>query len=133
MGGERQTVWKALRRPDVRLASLIEQEHLTLEHPQGLDVESLDAAARFEGYIARQEAMVARSRREENRRIPDGFLYAGVPGLSNEVVQRLSQVRPTTLGHARRVPGVTPAAVAVIALHVARYRPQLDTSTGIAS
>jgi tRNA uridine 5-carboxymethylaminomethyl modification enzyme len=133
VGGERQSVWTALRRPDVRLANLIEQEHVTLEGTQGLDVESLDAAARFEGYIARQEATVLRSRREENRRIPEGFKYLGVPGLSNEVVQRLSHVRPVTLGQALRVPGVTPAAVAVIGLHIARHRPPADKTAGMGS
>jgi tRNA uridine 5-carboxymethylaminomethyl modification enzyme len=56
-----------------------------------------------------------------------------VPGLSNEVVQRLSHVRPLTLGQALRVPGVTPAAVAVIALRVARYRQAVETSPGIGS
>jgi tRNA uridine 5-carboxymethylaminomethyl modification enzyme len=123
IGAERQSVWSALRRPDVRLQSLMEQGHVRLEKMRTLDIDSLDATARFEGYIARQEAVILRSRREENRRIPEEFVYAGVPGLSNEVVQRLSRVRPVTLAQALRVPGVTPAAVAVIALHVARHLP----------
>jgi len=133
IGGDRQSVWSALRRPDVRLSSLMERGQVALDQMRGLDVESLDAAARFEGYIAREEAMVLRNRRDENRRIPEGFVYAGVPGLSHEVVHRLSHVRPVTLGQALRVPGVTPAAVAVIALHVARHRSTPDSSSGIAS
>src|ERR1044072_7912417 len=54
------------------------------------------------------------ARREERRRIPDDFPFARVPGLSREVVHRLSQVRPETLGQASRIPGVTPAAIAVL-------------------
>jgi tRNA U34 5-carboxymethylaminomethyl modifying enzyme MnmG/GidA len=52
-----------------------------------------------------------------------------VPGLSREVVQRLSQVQPDTLGHALRIPGVTPAAVAVLGAYVGRYRPDTAIHT----
>jgi tRNA uridine 5-carboxymethylaminomethyl modification enzyme len=53
--------------------------------------------------------------RQEHRSIPAGFAFGDVPGLSREIVERLSQVRPDTVGQAGRVPGVTPAAVAVLA------------------
>jgi tRNA uridine 5-carboxymethylaminomethyl modification enzyme len=65
---------------------------------------------------------VARARREEARRIPEGFAYEGLPGLTREAVERLSEVRPETLGQAGRVPGVTPAAVAVVGFHVEKRR-----------
>jgi len=58
---------------------------------------------------------VARARADEDRRIPGSFEYRGIPGLSHEVVERLTAVRPTTLGQAARVPGVTPAAAAILA------------------
>ena len=68
-----------------------------------------------EGYLRRQELAVDRQRRQEGRAIPEGFVFAGIPGLSREMVERLSHIRPATLGHASRIPGVTPAAVALIA------------------
>jgi tRNA uridine 5-carboxymethylaminomethyl modification enzyme len=75
---------------------------------------------KYAGYLRRQESEIERSRKDERRRIPEDFPFNRVPGLSREVVQRLSQVRPDTLGHALRIPGVTPAAVAVLAAYVGR-------------
>jgi tRNA uridine 5-carboxymethylaminomethyl modification enzyme len=85
-----------------------------------IDLASVETAVKYEGYLRRQEREVGRSKREEAKRIPESFPYASVPGLSNEVVQRLSQVQPTTLGQALRIPGITPAAVAVISAHLSR-------------
>jgi tRNA uridine 5-carboxymethylaminomethyl modification enzyme len=73
-----------------------------------------EVQARYEGYIRRQEADVARFRAMEGRRLPPDLDYAAVPGLSAEVRQRLAAVRPGSLGQASRVAGVTPAAVAVL-------------------
>jgi tRNA uridine 5-carboxymethylaminomethyl modification enzyme len=59
-------------------------------------------------------------RKQEHRGIPDDFAFSTIPGLSREVVQRLTDVRPATLGQAGRIPGVTPAAVAVVAAYLDR-------------
>ncbi len=67
--------------------------------------------------------MIERTEKDERRSIPTTFLFAGIPGLSREVVQRLTEVRPETIGQASRIPGVTPAAVAVIAAYVRRHPP----------
>ena len=123
-GAERVPAWQALRRADVRLRDLVDRGEVRLNvHPTrpAIDVDSVEIAARFEGYLRRQEALVERGRRQESRPIPVGFGYAGIPGLSREMVQRLTEVRPATLGQALRIPGVTPAAVAVIAARVDRY------------
>ena len=71
-------------------------------------------------------AAVDRARKDERRRIPGNFPFDRVPGLSREVVQRLTQVRPDTLGQALRVPGVTPAAVAVLSAYVGRFSGQFS-------
>ena len=55
-------------------------------------------------------------------RFPEDFAFHGIPGLSREMVDRLSQIRPSTLGHASRIPGVTPAAVALVASHLDKRR-----------
>lgn len=79
----------------------------------------LEARVRYEGYIRREVARVARLRPMENRRIPADFDY-DVPGLSREVVEKCARRRPRTIGEASRIPGVTPAAVAIICAHVGR-------------
>src|SRR6202011_1227404 len=84
------------------------------------DVASAETTVKYEGYLRRQESEIERARRDECRRIPVDFPFERVPGLSREVVQRLTQVRPDTLGHALRVPGITPAAVAVLSAYVGR-------------
>ena len=89
-----------------------------------LELASVETVVKYEGYLRRQEATVARSSRDQRRRIPGGFPYDEVPGLSREVVQRLSEVCPETLGQAGRVPGVTPAAVAVLGAYVKRWPGQ---------
>jgi tRNA uridine 5-carboxymethylaminomethyl modification enzyme len=88
----------------------------------GVDLASAETSIKYAGYIRRQESEIERGRRDERRRIPSDFPFERVPGLSREVVQRLSQVRPDTLGHALRIPGVTPAAVAVLSAYVGRFR-----------
>lgn len=122
-GGVRLRAAQALRRPEVRLAQLAEQGGLALEiaaAEREIDLASVETEFKYAGYLDRQQATVARVRRQERLRIPGDFHYAGVPGLSREIVERLSATRPATLGQAGRVPGVTPAAVAVIGAYVGR-------------
>jgi tRNA uridine 5-carboxymethylaminomethyl modification enzyme len=116
--GDRMTASRALVQPPVRLESFVRDGQLALETSDGdaaLDLSSLETEFKYEGYLRRQTMAIERSKRQEHRLIPEGFAYARIPGLSREVVERLSAVRPRTLGQAGRVPGVTPAAVAVIA------------------
>jgi tRNA uridine 5-carboxymethylaminomethyl modification enzyme len=125
-GGGRVPASRALKQPEVRLAALVERGHLRLDtEPDtfGLDLTSVETEFRYEGYLKRQEATVQRLRRQEGRRIPAGFPFQRIPGLSREMVQRLSEVRPETLGQAARIPGVTPAAVAVVAAFIDRDPP----------
>ena len=89
-----------------------------------VDIASAETTIKYAGYLRRQQAEIERSRKEERRRIPPEFPFERVPGLSREVVQRLKQVRPDTLGQALRIPGVTPAAVAVLASYVGRFTPR---------
>jgi len=112
-----------LRRPGVELAGLMADGLVNLEidaDSSAVDIDSLQTSVKYEGYLKRQEIEIEKARRDERRRIPVGFPFERVPGLSREVVQRLAQVRPDTLGHALRIPGVTPAAVAVLAAYVGR-------------
>jgi tRNA uridine 5-carboxymethylaminomethyl modification enzyme len=82
----------------------------------------LESRVRYEGYIRREIDRVERMKPLEGRRIPEGFEYGSIPGLSREVIQSCSRKRPRTIGEAGRIPGVTPAAVAIICAHVVRSR-----------
>jgi tRNA uridine 5-carboxymethylaminomethyl modification enzyme len=124
--GDRVPAAQLLRQPEVRLETLVREDHVRLDVDSlagTLDLVSVETAVKYEGYLRRQEHEVERSRRDERRRIPPDFPFDRVPGLSREVIQRLSQIRPDTLAHALRIPGVTPAAVAVLASFVGRFRP----------
>lgn len=75
---------------------------------------TVETEVKYAGYIQQQERQIARLRGLEGREIPGVFAYEGIPGLSNEIVSKLNGVRPRTLGQAGRIPGVTPAAVAIL-------------------
>jgi tRNA uridine 5-carboxymethylaminomethyl modification enzyme len=117
---------QALRQPEIKLAALIAAGAvaLSLDHRDGeLDVLSAETSVKYEGYLKRQAQVVERSKRQEQAAIPEDFSYESVPGLSRELVQRFNQVRPHTLGQALRIPGATPAAVAVVSAYVRRWTP----------
>jgi len=131
--GELMTAERLLRQGSIGLQGLWEGGMLPLDiSPQTgrVDLASVETEVRYEGYLRRQEIEVNRASREERRQIPPDFRFEAIPGLSNEVVQRLSHVRPSTLGQAVRVPGVTPAAVAVISAYISRRRKN-GAETGI--
>jgi tRNA uridine 5-carboxymethylaminomethyl modification enzyme len=114
---------RALKQPDVRLDDLVNSGQITLDldavNPS-LDLASIETDFKYEGYLRRELASVERHRRQEGRRIPVHFEFNGIPGLSREMIQRLTEARPATLGQASRLPGVTAAAVAVLATYIDR-------------
>ena len=121
--GDRMAASTLLRRPEVRLQSLVDEGDVALElepSTRALEVASLENDVKYAGYLKQEQSRADRMRRQERRRIPEGFTFERVPGLSREVVYRFSQVRPETLGQASRIPGVTPAAVAVLGAFLAK-------------
>jgi tRNA uridine 5-carboxymethylaminomethyl modification enzyme len=120
VGGIRQAADRALKNPLITLSQL-SADGLPLEtdrRDREIDLASVETEFKYEGYLKRQTASIERSRRHEARAIPSGFRFDGLPGLSREVVQRLTEVQPATLGQASRIPGVTAAAVAIVAAHI---------------
>jgi tRNA uridine 5-carboxymethylaminomethyl modification enzyme len=131
--GNRVPASQLLRQPDMTLDALISASagELPLNisaADERTDITSIETAIKYEGYLRRQESEIARARKDERRRIPAGFPFDRVPGLSREMVQRLGQVRPDTLGQALRIPGVTPAAVAVLGAFVSKFHGAAPTS-----
>jgi tRNA uridine 5-carboxymethylaminomethyl modification enzyme len=121
--GDRVSATQFLKQPAVRLEHLIADERVALsidEQTRAIDIASVETTVKYEGYLKQEQARAERARREERRHIPSDFPFSRVPGLSREVVHRLSQVRPETLGQASRIPGMTPAAVAVLGVFLGR-------------
>jgi tRNA uridine 5-carboxymethylaminomethyl modification enzyme len=108
-----------LRRPENTISSLLESmsEALGEEPVHGL-LATIQTETKYAGYISQQQRQMDRLRDSELRRIPSGFEFAGIPGLSNEARQKLERVRPQTLGQAGRLPGITPAAIAVLDVYL---------------
>ncbi|MGH7278227.1 MAG: tRNA uridine-5-carboxymethylaminomethyl(34) synthesis enzyme MnmG [Candidatus Rokuibacteriota bacterium] len=110
-----------LCRPEVTYADLARLDpDVVLDHEIARQVE---VAAKYEGYIRRMVDEVARFKRTEEQRIPEAMDYAAVPGLSTEIRERLTAVRPRSLGQASRIPGVTPAALSILAVWCHRVQP----------
>jgi tRNA uridine 5-carboxymethylaminomethyl modification enzyme len=117
-----------LRRPEVDYAALTAVEVVGAGAALNDDrlaeqvAGQVDVQAKYDGYINRQTTEIDRQRRSESMSLPNDLDYRVIRGLSNEVRQRLSEARPATLGQAGRVPGVTPAAVSLLLVHLKRSR-----------
>jgi tRNA uridine 5-carboxymethylaminomethyl modification enzyme len=110
-----------LRRPEVSHADLVALECVG-DAGVGPEIAAqIEVRCRYDGYIRRQQLEIDRQRRQETARLPDDLDYGQVRGLSNEVRQKLLAARPATLGQAARLPGVTPAAVSLLLVHLKRH------------
>jgi tRNA uridine 5-carboxymethylaminomethyl modification enzyme len=126
--GDRVAASHWLRTPAVRLRTLRELGDVALEIEESaadLDIASVETTVKYSGYLKQEASRAERARRQERRRIPEGFPFGRVPGLSREIVQRLTQIRPETLGQASRIAGITPAAVAVLGVFLGRLAPDV--------
>ncbi len=117
-----------LRRPEVDYLSLMLLPGAGPGVTAADVIEQLENRARYSGYIERQEADVLRHRAQDDASLPIDLDYRAVRGLSNEVMQKLGDHRPATIGQASRISGVTPAAVALLLVHLKRHRSALQKS-----
>lgn len=106
-----------LKRPEISYANLIELSDTHPELPAEV-TEQVEIAVKYEGYIKRQQEEIDALRKHENTALPTDLDYSVISGLSNEVRQKLQQVRPSTLAQAGRISGVTPAAVSLLLVHL---------------
>jgi len=117
------TAFELLRRPQVTYDALLEliypPEWAALDDRLPPQIRTdIEVHARYAGYIERAHEEIARTRRNEETALPSDLDYGRLTGLSHEVRQRLTEARPATLGQAARIPGVTPAAVSILLVHL---------------
>jgi len=117
------TMTELLRRPEIKLTRMPELARLAeVEMPaafESLDfVDEVELQIKYAGYIKRQQEQVSRFKKLERTRLPENIDYRSLPGLSNEVVEKLSSVQPRSLGQASRISGITPAADSVLQVHL---------------
>jgi len=114
--GHEYSLMALLKRPELNYEDL---KNIKGEGSDDEEVaEQVVTQAKYEGYINRQKDEIERLRRHEMTRLPEGFVYDDIPGLSNEVKQKLNELRPETLAAASRIPGVTPAAVSLLLIQL---------------
>ena len=115
-----------LRRPEITLIDVQGMLQQQGSEGQAFPVQALqyrdeiELQIKYEGYIKRQEEQIERFKKLEGMRLPPDFQYQGLPGLSHEVVEKLTKVQPRSLGQASRISGVTPAALSVLQVHLKR-------------
>lgn len=116
---ENGTLLKFLRRPETEWADVVARvPELAAVEPEIADEVCVDA--KYAGYVQRQEMEIARQRRWDAKKIPPTFRFRGLSNLRIEAQERLEKIRPTDLGQASRVPGITPADVAVLTVYLER-------------
>lgn len=107
-----------IRRPEVTYKDLMQIEGVGPGLAMQDAAEQVEIQIKYEGYINRQQDEIAKQERNENTRLPAGFDYSAVKGLSNEVVLKLNQVQPETMGQASRISGITPAAISLLLVYL---------------
>ncbi len=114
---------EVLRRPEIDLALLGERHpELAALELSADDAAALEADVKYAGYVEREREQVARMRRQESAEIPADFDFSALSGLAAEAAAKLRQIRPRTLGAAGRIAGVRPPDVALLAVHVERFK-----------
>jgi len=115
---------------DTSLLSMLRRPSITAEvisDALGPDVsiellQQVEIEAKYDGYIRRQDESIERAKKQQRLALPDAFDYGAVEGLSNELKQKLSHAKPTNLANASRIPGMTPAAMSLLAVHAKRQQ-----------
>jgi tRNA uridine 5-carboxymethylaminomethyl modification enzyme len=115
---ERPTFMSLLRRPEIRMDELIAEGVLKTEVLRREDIVSLETSIKYEGYLKQQDREVEKLRKAESKRIPADLDYSSMPGLSREIVEKLTRIRPGSIAQASRIPGITPASISILLFHL---------------
>lgn len=120
-----QSLADLLRRPEIDYLTLMQLPGAGPAVEDLAVVEQVEIDARYSGYLERQQDEIDKLKHNEQTTLPVDFDYASVRGLSNEIMQKFSDHRPTTIGQASRISGVTPSAVSLLLVHLKKYRGEL--------
>ena len=110
-----------IRRPEVRYKDLMKIEGLGPAIADTQAAEQIEIQTKYAGYIDRQLDEIAKKKRNEDTLIPTDFIYEQISGLSNEVVAKLKDARPETIGKASRISGITPAAISLLLVYLKKH------------
>ena len=113
------SLYELLLRPEINISQL--SAYLPGETDPAV-LEQVQIEAKYSGYIKRQQQQIAQMSKQSEQKIPGDFDYASIPGLSAEVCSRLQRLRPATVGSASRIEGITPAAISILLVYLARER-----------
>ncbi|MDW2150473.1 tRNA uridine-5-carboxymethylaminomethyl(34) synthesis enzyme MnmG, partial [Vibrio sp. 378] len=110
-----------LRRPEISYSQLTQLDAFAhaLEDQQA--AEQVEIQVKYDGYIKRQQEEIEKSLRHEHTKLPADLDYKDVKGLSNEVVAKLSEAKPESIGIASRISGITPAAISILLVHLKKH------------
>jgi tRNA uridine 5-carboxymethylaminomethyl modification enzyme len=111
-----------IKRPEVNYQKIQAIPGFNLPDTAPEIAEQIDIRYKYQGYIDRQQQDIAKLKKQENTQLPDSIDYSKVSGLSNEVVQKLTNIKPRTLGQAGRISGVTPAALSLLMVHLKKQQ-----------
>ena len=110
-----------IRRPEMTYRKLMQIDELGPGIDDPIAAEQVEIQIKYAGYIARQMDEIAKAQRHENTLLPDDFDYSKISGLSNEVVAKLTEARPETIGKASRISGITPAAISLLLVYLKKH------------
>ena len=128
---EKATVHALLKRPEIRLEDLAAAGIVSTEGLRPEDVLSLETEIKYAGYLKQQERQIERLRKAEQRILPADLHYASMPGLSAEAIEKLERINPQSIGQAGRIPGITPAALSILLLHLELQRSDKKRKTHV--
>jgi tRNA uridine 5-carboxymethylaminomethyl modification enzyme len=118
--GREYNLLDLLKRPQMTMRDVLDVSSPDEPLPDSV-IEQVEVTVKYEGYISRQQKEIDKMLRHENTPLPRDMDYSGIGGLSNEVKQKLQQAQPETLAQASRIPGVTPAAVSILLIHLKKH------------
>ncbi|MBI3560906.1 MAG: tRNA uridine-5-carboxymethylaminomethyl(34) synthesis enzyme MnmG [Gammaproteobacteria bacterium] len=123
-------LWELLRRPEISYAALMQLSQAGDPISDPRVIEQLEIQAKYAGYIDRQQDEIERQRRHEATPLTLEFPYDQVNGLSNEVREKFLRIKPASVGQAARIPGVTPAAISLLLIHLKKHHHLLQQNSG---
>ena len=118
----RPNLVELLRRPEIHLADIVAERVIETEPLRREDIVSVETNIKYEGYLKQQEREIEKLRKAESKRLPQDMDFQDMPGLSREIVEKLTRVRPQSIGQASRIPGITPAAISILLFHLEMRR-----------